>query len=58
MEWKTLVTEVRETHGRKSGFMPGFERLVEGRTLTSTPSFLERARKKWARKGGRRSRGS
>lgn len=55
-EWAKLVTEVREKHGRKSGFMPGFERLAaEGRTSTRRPSFLERARQRWARKGGRRS---
>ena len=54
-EWQQLAAEVRDRHGRKSRFMPGFERLVQGRTAVE-PSFLDRARQKWkgrARMGNR-----
>ena len=52
-EWEALAGEIRENHRRKSGFMPGFERLAEGRS-TRDPSFLERARKRWVQGSGRR----
>ena len=29
--WDALVDEIRQTHRRKSAFMPGFERLVQGK---------------------------
>ncbi len=51
-EWEALAGEIRQGHRRKSGFMPAFERLVEGRS-TREPSFLERARKRWDRGAGR-----
>ena len=56
-EWQNLVGEVRERHGRKSSFMPGFERLVEGYRSGDEPSFLDRARKKWGSKARGRSSG-
>jgi uncharacterized Zn finger protein len=48
-EWERLATEIRTIHRRKSGFIPYFEALAEGR-LTREPSFSERARERW-RKG-------
>ncbi len=48
--WEATVNEVRERHSRKSGFMPGFERLVTGRGPNEAPSFLKRAKARW---GGR-----
>jgi hypothetical protein len=50
-EWETLAEEIRTNHRRKSGFMPGFERLAAGRS-TRGPSFAERARRRW-RQGAR-----
>lgn len=47
-EWTALAGEIRESHRRKSGFMPGFERIAEGRTERQ-PSFRDRARKRWDR---------
>ncbi len=47
LAWETVVTEVRETHGRKHAFMPGFERLLAGQGPSREPSFLERARGRW-----------
>jgi hypothetical protein len=44
------VTEIRREHRRKSGFMPGFEAVVAGKTARVEPSFLDRARTQWARK--------
>lgn len=38
-EWRQFAAEVRDRHGRKSRFMPGFERLVQGRKAAE-PSFL------------------
>lgn len=49
-QWDALVAEVRREHHRKSGFMPGFERLIAGNRPSTEPSFLERARRRWARK--------
>jgi len=50
--WETLVKEIRQEHRRKSSFMPGFERIVEGKR-GQEPSFLDRARRRWPRKPGR-----
>ncbi len=36
--WDALVDEIRQNHGRKSAFMPGFERLVQGKKPDATPS--------------------
>ena len=49
-QWTAVVTEIRRDHHRKSGFMPGFEAIVAGRRARIEPSFLDRARGKWARK--------
>ncbi|MBN2490114.1 MAG: hypothetical protein JXQ29_04615 [Planctomycetes bacterium] len=54
-EWNALAAEIREEHGRKSSFMPGFERLDRGR-MTKEPSFRDRARKRWDRAAQRRRR--
>lgn len=31
--WRMLVAEVRHSHSRKHGLMPGFERIARGRTI-------------------------
>ncbi len=49
-EWRLTVHRVRTNHSRKSSFMPGFERLVEGMGPSSEPSYLERARLRWQEK--------
>ncbi len=49
--WDALVAEVQEKHGRKYGFMPGFERVVSGKRAPSDPSFAERTRRRWKRRG-------
>lgn len=46
-EWDATVAEVRARHGRKTGFMPGFEALVAGTGPSDQPSFLERAKARW-----------
>ncbi len=48
--WDETVLEVRAAHRRKSGFMPGFERVAAGVQGAAPPrerSFLERARARW-----------
>ena len=45
-EWQALAAEIRNEHRRKTSFMPGFEQLVEGRSLRE-PSFRERSRRRW-----------
>ena len=50
-DWHALVSEIRSRHGRKSRFMPGFERLVAGDPARG-PSFLDRARVRWQRGAG------
>jgi len=49
--WEALAAEIRSEHRRKSGFMPGFERVAEGRSLREA-SFAERARRRWRRGAG------
>jgi hypothetical protein len=46
-QWQALIAEIRREHGRKSGFMPGFERIVRGTGPSQEPSFLDRARSRW-----------
>jgi uncharacterized Zn finger protein len=50
-EWQRLVALVCRLHGRKYGFMPGFERVVSGEPPPQEPSFLERAQRRWGRSG-------
>ena len=45
-EWQAVVDRVYAEHSRKYGFMPGFERLLAGKT-ESNPSFAEKARARW-----------
>jgi len=47
-QWQALIEEIRREHRRKSGFMPGFERIVGGTGPSREPSFLDRARRNWA----------
>jgi hypothetical protein len=47
-KWQKTVTQVRADHHRKSGFMPGFERLVAGAGPSDEPSFLTRAKARWS----------
>jgi len=49
--WDRTVADIRRDHSRKTGFIPGFERLVAGHGPSDEPSFLERARKRWAPRG-------
>ncbi len=50
-QWTALVAEIRRDHHRKTGFMPGFERIVAGAGPSEEPSFLDRARGRWAKRG-------
>jgi hypothetical protein len=50
-DWDAIVSDIRSRHGRKSRFMPGFERLVAGKPLGGPP-FLDRARTRWHRAAG------
>lgn len=47
-QWQALAAEIRREHHRKSGFMPGFERVVRDAGPSKEPSFLDRARERWA----------
>ena len=49
-EWDSLVSKVRSDHGRKTSFIGRFEVLLSRGTLPKAPSFLERARKRQARR--------
>lgn len=46
--WEALAAEIRREHHRKSGFMPGVERIVRGAGPSKEPTFLDRARSRWA----------
>ena len=45
--WHSLVGTVRVAHSRKSGFLSGFERIVAGKSGSS--SYTEVARARWKR---------
>lgn len=49
--WEALVAKIRAEHHRKLEFMGGFEKLLAGRGPSTAPSFLERARSRWAKRG-------
>jgi hypothetical protein len=42
--WQKTVSQVRADHHRKSGFMGGFECLVEGVGPSDEPAFMEQAK--------------
>ena len=42
--WRTLVEEILRTHRRKSAFMPGFEKLIQGKRPYAGFSFAERTK--------------
>jgi hypothetical protein len=47
-QWQALAAEIRSHHFRKSAFMPGFERIARDVGPEKEPSFLDRARGRWA----------
>jgi hypothetical protein len=47
--WEEIVSEVRERHRRKTGFMPEFERIASGSRSRPEPGFLEQAKARWDR---------
>ncbi len=47
-QWQVLAAEIRRYHFRKSAFMPGFERIDRDAGPEREPSFLDRARGRWA----------
>ncbi|MBI4566223.1 MAG: hypothetical protein HY716_16175 [Planctomycetes bacterium] len=49
-DWEAVVAQVRKDHHRKFGFMDGFEKLVAGHGPSDEPSFLDRARGRWAKR--------
>lgn len=46
-DWLRVVSEIRDRHSRKSGFMRGFDEVVEEGGPGPEPSFLENARARW-----------
>jgi len=48
-QWQAVASEIRRNHHRKSGFMPGFDRIIQGAGPSKEPSFLDRARGRWPR---------
>ncbi len=44
--WRTLVEEMLQTHRRKSAFMPGFEKLIQGKNPHAKFSFAERTKRR------------
>jgi uncharacterized Zn finger protein len=49
-QWEALALEIRRDHFRKSSFMPGFNAVITGKSVHVEPSFLDRARWRWASK--------
>jgi hypothetical protein len=50
-QWEALALKIRRDHYRKSSFMPGFNAIIAGKRARVDPSFLDRARWRWASKG-------
>jgi uncharacterized protein DUF6880 len=46
--WEEIVDRVRASHSRKTGFMRGFEEIVAGTEPEPAPTFLEKAKARWA----------
>ena len=46
-EWQSLVGTVRTTHSRKSSFLSAFERIVSGKSHST--SYAEEAQARWKR---------
>jgi uncharacterized Zn finger protein len=51
-DWEALVDAIRADHRRKVGFMPGFEEVVAGGGPSAKPSFIARAKARWAKPPG------
>jgi Family of unknown function (DUF6880) len=49
-QWEALALEIRRDHFRKSSFIPGFNAIIAGKKMRAEPSFLDRARQRWADK--------
>jgi tetratricopeptide (TPR) repeat protein len=48
--WNDLVNDVRQLHGRKTSFMPGFDRVAAGGpAVEQHPSMVERASSRWSK---------
>jgi hypothetical protein len=54
-EWEKIVRHVSSLHFRKTGFMRGFQALAVGAKHIEKPSFLERAKARWAERHGNHS---
>ena len=50
-DWEAVAADVRTRHRLKKGFMAGFERIASDAPRQIEPTFLERARQRWPRKG-------
>jgi len=44
--WDKLVEEILQKHRRKSAFMPGFEKLIQGKKPYAESSFAERTKRR------------
>jgi hypothetical protein len=54
-EWEKIVRHVSSLHFRKTGFIRGFQALAAGAKQIKKPSFLERAKARWAERRGNHS---
>jgi hypothetical protein len=52
-EWEKIVVQIRADHFRKKSFMSEFESMIAGKGSADEPSFIERARSRWADQSGR-----
>jgi len=46
LAWQKLVEEVLQNHRRKNAFMPGFDKLIEGKRRPAESSFAERTKRR------------
>jgi uncharacterized Zn finger protein len=46
LAWRTLVEEILQAHRRNSAFMPGFEKLIQGKRPYAESSFAERTNRR------------
>ncbi|MGM0366594.1 MAG: DUF6880 family protein [Actinomycetota bacterium] len=51
-KWSSVVSGIREKHGRKYSFMPFFEELVSGKYPPVKQTFAQMAKKKWDKQTG------
>ena len=47
-DWDAVVAQLRQDHGRKHGFLSGFESMLSRKSQGAELSYLEKAKRRWS----------